>query len=348
MFQVNGASNWFKCGFVNYCFKNTTPTKACLAVFLSISFAYILKKSLCDSSFSVSAESKDLPLNYEKVKKLKKEWDQEGVSDKPYDDLIARAKEIKKIYQDTHYTLIHAQSSKFTSGAYLINSLARKIEGEKEPFFKHIRMPGIEKKESFKRLWNKLEEGYEVSDCVYGREMLSVDANLSNQDEWESAHYFLKKNSNINQNFTDMTSEILEDYSKKASLETAERIMDYRISQKQECGNLWVICVPKPLLKDKEKSKYFYPSYPDGMEYTSHRNPIFRLLGIFKNYENSVLLERLQRAPKSDDILCPQYRIITPVIKPGEGIHTFLLTTHTKEERKDLKQKIQKEVDSLS
>ncbi len=326
-----------------------------------------------------------MPLHYEKVKMLRNKWEHEMrkkeesltlfsrakdiwnrrdvyqrlSNEEAVAILFSRAEEIKEIYKDTHYVFIHAQTTAITPITYLINILARKNGVAKSHFFKFIRTP----KE------HSSERSEQISWAVYGSTkgkdhidsiqecVLSADICFSNKQEGESAYYFLKNNHSVltkykkNKSILNLTRSILKDNNKISDTNKAEAIgkkiqdLSTSLQKSSPCGNLWVFCIPKPLLNDPQAWRNIaYRSHPMGTECYCHdykgRNhglKIVQNLKIAQDLQDNIVNESTRCSISS----VPQYRLIIPGMTPEKGVLSFMLTPFSKQQRRRIKRDVE-------
>lgn len=288
----------------------------------------------------------NLPLNYKKIKLANWNWNQELLEDsflftdylwfrKPYRKLLHRAEEIKNIYKDTHYVFIHAQSSKFTPLYYFIN-YEFKQELSHNKFFKLLRAPSVYSEESIQNLIQKAQNGND-HDIQVRKIMISADAYYGNKSPGESAQYYLSNNASVHDCIDILINNLFLDNPalKKKYNRFSLRNKFYQLNnnlEEKSCGNLWVICIPKQLIKD-QPNKYVYQSHAYGKLCTCHAPKEIQIL------------ENLQDNLYDKNLACeyghiPQYRIIIPELSSEKQIYSFFLTSYDKQYREAIKRHV--------
>lgn len=324
-----------------------------LGVLLTLSIAYLAYKN-SNKKMVAACDQEGFPLHFEKIKALQNKWDHSPFSDQPANDLICRAKEIRAIYKDTHYTFIHAQASNLTPLVYLMTLISQKNSSSKHHFFKYIRMPSPDLTDQ--KISEKVEKV--LSEAHLGRDfapeigdyLLSVDAFFDSTSSLESAQDLLAKNHSESlwtdiQTFS-VFSQILSNYTSidpSSHKAISKKIWATNTSVEAKCGNLWVICIPKSLLQESFTGQLVYPAHPYGFKCECHQGILRRLLRM-PSYQNDIeLLEQLQEdkyVPRFLGCFVPQYRIVTPLLQPNKSVYSFMLTTLSKEDRKSMKKHI--------
>lgn len=275
--------------------------------------------------------------------------------------LIGQALEIKDIYHDTHDVFIHAQAGKWTIFSHLIKEFTKKFNPEADiSHFKFLRAPCDTIDPGFlDSCWNfffgKPSIPESVEDFVKSkwwindddpkdREMLvSADGYFYNHQTFESSLFFLINNDNIFNN-----GDAIKNFSKKvikhfcpslndeAYLEKLANRITEAAFKKAECGNLFVICIPKD---DSFKSQY--RAHPYGSVCKCHHKAL-----------NETILRKLQESEVIDHATScktgfkiPQFRLYTPKLRPDGKKAIYLLTPFSKKVRKSIKDPVKKVVE---
>lgn len=267
--------------------------------------------------------------------------------------LMTQALEIKELYGRTHHVFIHAQAAKWVIFSHLIKEFTRAFQPEKDIHqYKFLRAPCDTVDFGFlESFWNlffdrpKTVQDYlsskwlpvNDSDSKERELLLSADGYFYNHQTYESSLYFLINNDNIFSN-----GAAIENFSKKVIQHFCPTMRDDDVLQKYakqitqaafkkaECGNLFVICLPK-----KESKDIQYRAHPFGRPCACH-----------EAVEASKILNKLQDEEVLDpSTKCnawfmpniPQFRLYTPQLGPGDGKAIFLLTPFSKSERQAIK-----------
>jgi hypothetical protein len=280
--------------------------------------------------------------------------------------LFGRAFEIKDLYKNTHHVFIHAQATKWVTLTYLLKELVRKFHPEIDiRNFKFLRSPGDPFPADFlNQLWSHvsslfgLNKPYKdvqsylsskwlpVNDSLdkTRKELMSVDAFYYNHFPYESSMFFLVKDSNIVDNL-----KVIEKFSKEciqyfaSSISNAklnllsQRVVSAFSPKSDPCGNLFVLCLPK-----EDSHKIQYRAHPFGPPCKCH--PRKNDNQILENLQNEVFDITTECKSK---VKVPQYRVYTPLLKPGQGKRIYLLTPFEKPRRKAIKAKIKKIVEEV-
>lgn len=315
-------------------------------------------------------------LNRERESKLQKAINKVYIKNQPNNSkrlmsmmLLGQALEIKDIYGSTHDVFIHAQAGKWTIFSHLIKEFIRRFEPETDiKHFKYLRAPcSTVDLGFFSSFWNyffgqspkpKTVQDYINSkwsinddDNQVREELISVDGYFFNYQAYESSLFFLINNDNIFNN-----ADAIKNFSKKVikhfcpSLKNesilnqlVERIVKAAFT-KAECGNLFVVCLPRTQSRHIQ-----YRAHPFGKVCHCHH------VGNSKQLTDAAILAKLQK----DEVLdhtnkchslvhtIPQYRLYSPLLKPGKGKAIYLLTPHNKSQRKAIKEPVRKVVEEV-
>lgn len=275
--------------------------------------------------------------------------------------IMAQALELKSIYGDTHHVFIHAQASNWLGLTYLVKELHKAFEPDTQvKHFKFLRPPiKLAKPGMASSLWKAfrntfLEEAKitNVREYIHSKwfvmdsdgetreHLLSVDGYFLNPQRYESSLFFLVNNSNIlgksdtiKYFYKQIVNHYNPDLSEKTLNKLVNRVFHAVQSEKAPCGNLFTICVPKEKSRDIQ-----YRAHPFGVVCKCHSEE-----------ESGIILNNLQKESLTPNTKCsssikiPQFRIYTPMLKPGIT-PTYLLTPHDRADRRNMKAKIKKAV----
>lgn len=296
------------------------------------------------------------------------------------DILFSRASEIKEALKETHVVFVHSQPTEFLACVYLINMLFREKSERQSHLSKLIRIPGDAQERDIQEVISKLtveingEKVVVASDHDFPTALMSVDACFANRQEGESAYSMLKNNVSF------LTSEPMfpdpdiwrptgvavmglanHSMKMKAPLASHEVYSKYfkeamkiqEIGQKLQssapCGNLFVICIPKPLLDDGSVPKIAYRSHPVGIPCDCHEAS-----------SSKEILEKLQKDIVDETTECivspynrvrgkvPQYRLLAPALRSENGVLCILLTPFDKKVRAEIKKEVKTIADAFN
>lgn len=267
--------------------------------------------------------------------------------------LIAQALEIKELYGRTHHVFIHAQAAKWVIFSHLIKEFTRLFQPEKDIHqYKFLRAPCDTVDFGFlESFWNlffdrpKTVQEYlqskwlpvNDSDSKERELLLSVDGYFYNHQSYESSLYFLINNDNIFNNST-----AIENFSKKVIQHFCPTIRDSEVLEKYakkitqaafkkaECGNLFVICLPK-----KESKNIQYRAHPFGQPCQCH--DATEANKILSKLQENEILDPSTKCNGWFTPSIPQFRLYAPQLGPGDGKAIFLLTPFIKKEHQAIK-----------
>ncbi|MBA3817216.1 MAG: hypothetical protein H0X29_12015, partial [Parachlamydiaceae bacterium] len=280
--------------------------------------------------------------------------------------LFGQALEIKDIYKSTHHVFIHAQATKWVTLTYLLKELIRKSHPEIDIHnFKFLRSPGDPLPKGFlNQFWNQISSIFganktydnvqafisskwmPICDSLTAvrKDLISVDGYFYNYATFESSMYFLVNNSNIVDSMKDIerfSREYIQYFVPSISeqkLKTLSHKIVTAFSPKSDpCGNLFVLCFPK-----SQSEKIQYRAHPFGPPCRCHANE-----------SNTQILEKLQNEEFDNTTKCsstftvPQFRVYTPLLKPGAGKRVYLLTPFEKNKRRAIKAQIKEIVEEV-
>ncbi len=261
--------------------------------------------------------------------------------------LFARALEIKRLYGDQFYIFTHAQSTVWMTTTYLIKELVKTYHPETDStLFKYLRAPEALKIDS-EKLKKDIKAG--IDDHTLREGLQSVDAYFySNTSGGESAIYFLLNNASVFTGYNSIIQKIVSEFLPKELAHLIPTIaskmeeINKGLASLVSCGNLFVFCVPKNLIKE----------LGDAVAYRSH--PYGKMCSCHPGANHLEILEKLQNDILDDTTKCtssnpiPQYRLLTEEIKPENGIQSHFLTPFGKAKRKEIKGKVKALVKSIA
>ncbi len=154
--------------------------------------------------FSQNSDEK-LPLHYKKMKEIRAQWQTNPktaikADGNDYKKILARAMQIKDLYKETHYVFFHGIPADSIPNVYLLNALVKKDGIPKSRFFKHARLPVEISQKVLEELILHVQEimgDVRDLDSVVQRVMLSADVYHKNEEDEDSAFYFLRNNISI-------------------------------------------------------------------------------------------------------------------------------------------------------
>lgn len=263
--------------------------------------------------------------------------------------LLGRALEIKNLYQNTHYIFSHAQATKYFVPVCLIKELVKVFFPERNvQFSQFLRVPQLRTTEvkDFKSILVDASINSVINDhqTEVREKLLSVDAHLFNTEECESALNFLCRNYSVLDNyatgFKDLFSFIFSHFFTKRIPKTefhelCNRAVNIAYRVRGVCGNLFMICIPKKLVEDPDKT-IVYRAHPFGRPCDCH-----------PENEDIEIIKQLQQGNLNLNYLCrgsvvPQFRLLAAALTPENEVYSFGLTPFTKAEKKMLKADITK------
>lgn len=291
---------------------------------------------------------------------------------------IARALEIKQLYQESHYVFTHAQRSDWLPTIYLIKELERAFNPSRNlKFFKFFRSPEIysdlditvdkcvkvmDAVHQFNAM-NVSEQSQLLTSCdlpdsvdrkntAFWRNLfaniddhflrewlLSVDAFLLNGTEEESCMYFLACNGSVFNSQQPNAVRMVNETILKRNL--ISEGASQHISKLLEKLNQM-----GEELKGARHGNLFVICIPKekarDLQYRAH--PYGEVCHCHETGAID-LLEELQKDRLTPRTLCndgsvPQYRLAIPQITPEVGVKVFLITPLTKSDRKKLKEQV--------
>lgn len=250
--------------------------------------------------------------------------------------MIGRALEMQKLYKDTHWVFIHAQSSPWIVIGDLIKESIKCCHPEKNLHqFKYLRMPKDESVAGDISIY-KQSSTYD-HDTQTRQDLISADGYLYNTTHAESAFSFMNRNTNMTPADSAVALSIIQRFYPSLNpiqqQEFAERIITPIRKPRLAIANLFVLCIPK----DKSAK----------IEYRSH--PFGKICDCHPLIASDQLLDRLQNGDlaKCKNGSTPQYRIYTPELHKQEGVKSFLISPDVKY-RKEQKQSIKSIVQEMA
>lgn len=259
---------------------------------------------------------------------------------------LGRALEIKNALKDTHFTLLHAQDTRWVIVNYLIKEIIRdssRYSSENLKHFKFIRIPSTTKTDISK--FFLASQIHDHSD-KHRLELLSCDAYFLNRTPGESSMHFLSRNysvvskGNTSAKIIECANKIIDMELKGKSQKTREqlkKIIEGHIQQIgiAPVGTLQVISVPKEALS-KTPGGYLYRSHPFGKPCDCRDK---------SKIDDNILIERFQDDFLDFNSLCqlegksyvPQYRLLTSHLAPGKNIFMKTETPLARDKRRAIK-----------
>lgn len=265
--------------------------------------------------------------------------------------VIGRALEIKNLYRHTHYVFTHGQASAISIANLLIKECMRKFtpslhQSFKIPFRQPHTVVYSENADDFVKKYNATANS-NYADNNHNAEMISVDAQFWNGDQYESALDFFSTGTNINLNRGDselikIFKSIFMHYLPNHTLCNlfAERALKIAQQRKKETlvGVLYAICIPKTIVKD-EKQNFAY-----------HCHPFGKKCNCFPSKNRIELLEDMQ----NDKLVCctvgtlTQYRLLTSRLVEEKNVRSFAISALPKNKRKFYRDQIQELVKEVA
>lgn len=278
-----------------------------------------------------------------------------------------QALELKAVYKDTHYVFFHAQQSDFLITNYLMKELAKFFYSYKNlKLFKYLRNPDSEgfvdpmspedlvKQESF--LNEFIEANIDIPSAPHAldhsellrKKLLSVDlCDIGvNTRSGESSIEFLTSNRSVMtahaSKIAEINKAIVEEFiPRELKRHLPPSVLNTFISKINsltskipglKCGNLYVICIPKKIVKNPE-TNIVYRAHPYGHLCKCHaKESQIPILNKLQNNDTTGAL--------CHDRSIPQGRILTEHLIPEKGVLSFLVTPLEKAKRKATKVEI--------
>lgn len=277
--------------------------------------------------------------------------------------VIGRAIELKKIFAKKYYVFFHAQSSQWTGLTYLVKQLAKTFYPDKDlRLFKYLRNPDVTQAQSPASTSFDQPSGLErfMEDFINH----STDSALDHQphlvkslvcadtcdpavtvENGESSFCFLSRDVSvasygnmgmIKKVMGGVLSEFIPDSIRRTVLEPLTEVASSVVKSKPKCGNLYVICIPKALIKNPD-TNVLWRSHPYGIPCKCHPKA-----------EDILILEKLQRNVVNKSTLCsfttsssqmPQVRILTKELVPEKDVKIMFISPNSKAERDEMKTK---------
>lgn len=266
---------------------------------------------------------------------------------------IGRAMEIKRIVEKTHYVFIHGQDTRWLAISYLIKEAVREnYDMDTIKLYKFLRVPSSEK-----CLLSDIVSKANVAMFDYSAKvrakLISVDVlnrNALSNSAGESAFSYLSSNTSAFTN-EDLTSikkcvkSVISELTPVSSLVTRHKLnhaVDKAMAKMRNAriGNLVIICIPKTLTETPETN----------VQYRCHEYGVPCNCEL-KQLDDNVILDLLHEDLKLGEIMChsgsafarpPQYRLIAQLLRPEDGILTFIETPIRKKIRHEFKEELRK------
>lgn len=287
-------------------------------------------------------------------------------------ETLYKALEIREIYKTTHYTFLHARMLDWKIFSYLTKKLIKTFRPDlKINLFEFLRIPFkshcAQNVSDFMNKYEKDDDNIILDfETFFRQQLVSVDAFWLSKANLESAMDFFLSNSNLSFGIQYACKPLISSCLKQNNLMHKELInlsvkkikiilnnfrKEIDIFRKEITnqnssipGELMVICIPKTMVKNAQT------------------NPCYRAeaMGIpFPNVKEAVqdidLLEELQQdkipANRKDIEISShsnvQYRLITSLLNPKNGIRIFGVDALPKDLKKHYKQPINVLVDEI-
>lgn len=280
--------------------------------------------------------------------------------------LMGQALEVKSLHGDTHDVFIHAQGSNWMGLNFLVKELHKSFNPQTPVSdFKFLRSPcKLAERGTASAMWKTFrdtlfgeEEITNVQEYINSKwyvsdndgetreHLLSVDGYFFNPQRYESSLFFLMNDSNIlgkESTIKYFYKQIIKHYRPNMSDSTVGKLANKVFNATQTngslCGNLFAICVPKSISKDVQ-----YRAHPFGVKCTCHSEE-----------KSPAILAKLQKNILEKNAECtglttpsiPQFRIYTPMLKPG-ATPIYLLTPLKKSTQRAMKSVIKSVVSEI-
>jgi len=287
---------------------------------------------------------------------------------------IGHALEIKNLYSDTHYVFTHSCTQITTVVYYFLDQLYRKLQHDTTfSYFKNLRWP-LEKEsahqflDSHPELMNRSE-----SDHSFREKLISADGYFWSEKLTESSLYFLTTNTSVTidrtaNNINRISKDILTQIISSANIPVTDhekiikkfhQITDNLQTEIQKegdknflIGDLYMICIPKDLVRDKDKSPVYasiHHGYP--IEHSTDFETVQTLDHIQKlHYPSKGMLSSLTRqlVKSKEPQFIPQYRILGSSLRAEEWVRVFRFTSIPKHLSLQMKYDIKNLIDEIT
>ena len=242
--------------------------------------------------------------------------------------MIGRLLEIQRLYGDTHWVSIHAQSAESTVIPDLITALIKRSSAAKDLHpVKYLRMPQNKGEAPDIEIYK--QSSTDDHDLKTREDLISADIYPYNITPGESAFYFMSANRSVMRACSDIALPIIKKFYPSLSLlqQTgfAKRIVRPINRIGPDLGNLFVFCIPK-----ENRAKVLYQAHPFGKPCDCH-----------SSQETHRILDQLQKGKLDQSTLCrnghlPQLRLFAPELTKN-GVKTFLFSPDPKYRREQEK-----------
>ena len=242
--------------------------------------------------------------------------------------MIGRLLEIQRLYGDTPWVSIHAQSAESTVIPDLITALIKRSSAAKDLHpVKYLRMPQNKGEAPDIEIYK--QSSTDDHDLKTREDLISADIYPYNITPGESAFYFMSANRSVMRACSDIALPIIKKFYPSLSLlqQTgfAKRIVRPINRIGPDLGNLFVFCIPK-----ENSAKVLYRAHPFGKPCDCH-----------PSQETHRILDQLQKGKLDQSTLCrnghlPQLRLFAPELTKN-GVKTFLFSPDLKYRREQEK-----------
>ena len=242
--------------------------------------------------------------------------------------MIGRLLEIQRLYGDTHWVSIHAQSAESTVIPDLITALIKRSSAAKDLHpVKYLRIPQNKGEAPDIEIYK--QSSTDDHDLKTREDLISADIYPYNITPGESAFYFMSANRSVMRACSDIALPIIKKFYPSLSLlqQTgfAKRIVRPINRIGPDLGNLFVFCIPK-----ENSAKVLYRAHPFGKPCDCH-----------PSQETHRILDQLQKGKLDQSTLCrnghlPQLRLFAPELTKN-GVKTFIFSPDPKYRREQEK-----------
>lgn len=263
--------------------------------------------------------------------------------------VMGRVLELKKYYKNTHYVFTHGQAPEISIVNEFLKTCIRIITPDQyHPYRPAFRLPNtityFKNVNAFIKTYNATSPSFK-DDGIHSHEIISVDAQFTNQAALESALYFFSKAHNIG--YTASSGKLKNIFKlnflnflpvESICEELAIKAEQIAIKRKQETkvGVLYAICIPKSVVQNEETN----------IAYASHAFGVACTCAV-----NANRIKKLEEMQQDIVTTCnggnTQYRILTPRLMEEKEARCFAVTPLSKIKKNDYKNQIEKVVTEL-
>lgn len=259
----------------------------------------------------------------------------ENLANKGYSLDLAKAVEIRNALQQDYYTFTHGQQAEWMIVAMLIKELV-KLENHalsQKHGQQYLRHP---KNIDHSRIKNDI-----LHDHAYSNELLSVDSDLSNTAEGESAIYFLNhqniltqtSNTPVNQKLIDVLKKYI---SKPIAHQFILKKVTKIIQEMDQRHNLVIISIPKNKINE---IGYLSMPYGSPLKSENVEGPVDISSILDRQQAGEHISVNLKQEINFKKAITPQFRLFTSKLN-SEGVYSCFSRSLYEEDYRQTKEKI--------